>query len=310
MRDVQRRLTALAYDLADDTPGVYGPATIAAVRELQRRRGLREDGLCGVHTWSSLVEAGYRLGDRLLYLHQPMLRGDDVAALQRDLGALGFDAGRVDGIFGPTTSAALGSFQRNAGITTDGIGGPDTIAALRRFVRGDSATTVAKVREVETMRERRGVTGRRLAVGETGGLASLADGVGRALGDAGAVVAVLHHPDESVQASEANGFAAEAFLGLALSDTPASRVAYYSADGYVSFGGQRLANLVVEELAAVGASPPALPAGMRLAVLRETRMPAVLCELGAPASVVALSGELVAALCRACERWGIEPVDT
>ena len=36
-----------------------------------------------------------------------MLRGDDVAELQRRLNALGFDAGREDGILGPETEAAL-----------------------------------------------------------------------------------------------------------------------------------------------------------------------------------------------------------
>jgi N-acetylmuramoyl-L-alanine amidase len=309
VRDVQRRLAALGYNTAPDTPGEYGSATAGAVLEFQQRRGLREDGICGRQTWSSLVEAGYQLGDRLLYLHQPMLRGDDVATLQREMGALGFDAGRVDGIFGPLTAAALTSFQRNAGLTTDGICGPDTVNELRRVARGDGGTTVAHVREAETMRVRRGVTGRRLAIGETGGLAGLADAVGRGLSDAGAEVAVLHDPDESVQAAAANGFEAEAFLGLALVEGPSVHAAYYAHETFVSFGGQRLAELVVEELAGVGLALASPPTGMRLPVLRETRMPAVLCELGPPAAVVELSGALVARLVRACDRWGREPVD-
>ena len=52
-----------------------------------------------------------------------MLRGDDVAELQQRLSAFGFDTGRVDGIFGDMTSAALGEFQRNAGVPVDGIAG-------------------------------------------------------------------------------------------------------------------------------------------------------------------------------------------
>jgi N-acetylmuramoyl-L-alanine amidase len=309
VRDVQRRLAALGHDTSPDTPGVYGGGSAAAVLAFQQRRGLREDGLCGPQTWSSLVEAGYHLGDRLLYLHQPMLRGDDVGELQRDLGALGFDAGRVDAIFGPNTATALTSFQRNAGITTDGICGPDTIAALRRVVRVGSDTTVAHVREAETMRARRGVTGRRIAIGETGGLAALADTLGRALTDAGAVVVVLHHPDESVHAADANAFEAEAYLGLKVIETQAPMVAYYATDRFVSFGGQHLAKLVVEELAALPALDAAPPVGMRLPVLRETRMPAVLCEVGPPRAVVERSGELVQALRRACNRWGSEPAD-
>ena len=36
-------------------------------------------------------------------LTAPNLRGEDVAELQRILARLGFDCGRVDGIFGPDT---------------------------------------------------------------------------------------------------------------------------------------------------------------------------------------------------------------
>ena len=47
--------------------------------------GLRVDGVCGPQTWNTLVEAGFRLGDRFLYRRTPMLRGDDVAELQQRL---------------------------------------------------------------------------------------------------------------------------------------------------------------------------------------------------------------------------------
>jgi N-acetylmuramoyl-L-alanine amidase len=71
---------------------VFGPTTEAALREFQSKRGLRTDGVCGQQTWAAIVEAGWHPGDRLLYYATPMLRGDDVAALQRRLGQLGFDA--------------------------------------------------------------------------------------------------------------------------------------------------------------------------------------------------------------------------
>ncbi|MDP9441425.1 MAG: peptidoglycan-binding protein, partial [Actinomycetota bacterium] len=127
---MQRRLVALGLDLGDDTPGTYGTGTVAAVLAFQERRGIRVDGVCGPQTWSALVEAGYRLGDRPLYLTHPMLRGDDVAELQRRLGSLGFDGGRVDGILGARTERALADFQRNAGLVSDAVCGPATLAAL------------------------------------------------------------------------------------------------------------------------------------------------------------------------------------
>ena len=89
---------------------------------------------------------------------------------------------------------------------------------------------MAAVREAQQLLDApRQLEGRRIGVGETGGLAALADAVGRALTEAGAVVAVLHHPDESVQAGEANAFEAEVFLSLAVRSEPACAVAFFAA---------------------------------------------------------------------------------
>jgi N-acetylmuramoyl-L-alanine amidase len=311
VRDVQRRLTRLGLDLGRDPAALYGDGTEQAVRLFQEQRGLRVDGICGPQTWGALVEAGYRLSDRLLYLRAPMLRGDDVSELQEDLGALGFDAGRVDGIFGPRTVAALEEFQRNAGLTVDGICGPDSVATLRRVVRpAGSSPPVASVRETQRLLDApRELHGRRVGIGETGGLAALADAVGRALVEAGAVVAVLHHPDESVQAGEANAFNAEVFLSLALCADAHCSTAYFAARAFESIGGRQLAELVLDEVGGDVFPPAAAATGMQLPILRETRMAAVVCEVGPPALVVEHTAELAERLTRALVRWALGPVN-
>lgn len=310
VRDVQRRLAAYGYDVPAEEAGAYGTATEAAIRLFQASRGLRIDGIVGQQTWSSLVEAGYDLGDRFLYLRQPMLRGDDVADLQARLGALGFDAGRVDGIFGARTSQALLDFQRNAGLTSDGICGTDTVSALHRLgARGMQPTTVAKLREEERLLDApRNLLGRRIAVGETGGLAGLVDTLARMLLDQGAIVAALHHPDGSVQAEEANDFKAEAFLGVAVLDTATCVTSYFATDRFESVGGRNLAELASTEVCAVMGTADGTVTGMRLPLLRETRMPAVVCEVGPPAAVVERGAALVAALERAISAWVEDPL--
>jgi N-acetylmuramoyl-L-alanine amidase len=112
---------------------VFGDGTRAAVEAFQHLRGLRVDGICGPQTWNTLVEASFRLGDRFLFRRTPMQRGDDVADLQLRLSTLGFDTGRVDGIFGDLTSRALAEFQRNAGLPVDGILGGATLGELMRL---------------------------------------------------------------------------------------------------------------------------------------------------------------------------------
>ena len=105
-------------------------ATEGAVRAFQTARGLRCDGRCDEETWKRSVEASWHLGDRLLFLTSPNLRGDDVADLQTRLGRIGFDCGRVDGILGPSTARALEEFQSNCGNTADGVCGPETVRTL------------------------------------------------------------------------------------------------------------------------------------------------------------------------------------
>jgi peptidoglycan hydrolase-like protein with peptidoglycan-binding domain len=160
VEDVQRRLLALGYDLGPTgVDGVFLGATEEAVRTFQRTRGLDEDGVIGEQTWSSLVDAGFTLGDRMLYLRLPHLHGHDVAVLQGALNVLGFACGREDGIFGAFTERAVREFQRNAGLVSDGIVGSETVRVLsnlRHVWEGKEAgahsqATLAPARAVEVL---------------------------------------------------------------------------------------------------------------------------------------------------------------
>jgi N-acetylmuramoyl-L-alanine amidase len=311
VRDLQQRLAAGGELVLGDLRGRFGSHTQAAVTAFQRRRGLPASGVCDPSTWMALVEAGHRPGDRLLYLHSPMLRGDDVAHLQRSLGALGFDAGRVDGIFGPQTERALVDFQHNAGLTPDGRCGPGVLTSLERL--GDRAghrTNVAGVRERELLRSQPAMlAGRRVVLGESGGLDVLVNAIDRVLQDAGAVVALLHHPHHSVQAVEANDFKADVYLGFSLVDGPACEAAFYSTTGWESPGGQRLASLLVDSWSTVDELDIEPARGRWLPILRETRMPAVACGLGPPSTVVTQTAALAAATSGALAAWVETPVD-
>jgi N-acetylmuramoyl-L-alanine amidase len=311
VRDVQRRLVALGYgvDAVDD--GSFGPLTEEAVRGFQQSRGLRVDGIVGPDTWTALVEAGYRLGDRFLYHRTPMQRGDDVVELQSNLGALGFDAGRVDGICGPDTARALREFQRNSGLTPDAICGPDTVSALRRLAgRRAGPTSVAQAREVLAQRDApRQLADRRVVLGAPGSLDALADRLQQLLADEGAVVSVLHSADGSAQAREANDLGAELYVGLRLVTEQTCRVSFYATSGFESVGGRRLAEISAKELGTV-LDCEGEAAGMRLPVLRETKMPAVVCALGPVDEVVIRAQEVAASLCGSIATWVEHRLDT
>ena len=105
------------------------------MRAFQQARGLSVSGEIDSPTEKALEEARWKLGDRTLKLQEPNMHGDDVATLQSRLIDMGFNCGRVDGIFGPTTEKAVLDFQRSVGTTQDGICGPGTIISLMRLMR-------------------------------------------------------------------------------------------------------------------------------------------------------------------------------
>jgi N-acetylmuramoyl-L-alanine amidase len=313
VRDLQWRLGALGYGHAPDDPGTFGAATTAAVRAFQQDRGLQVDGKVGRHTWDSLVESGFALGDRLLYFRQPMVRGDDVAELQRRLNSLGFDARRIDGIFGPDTHRALVDFQRSSGLVADGVSGPSTVTALDR-VAPLADGSVAGARDRDELRHRpRGLDGRRVFVATPPGFSVVGDAVVRGLGAAHAL-AVLDSSgdDESLLARAANAFSAD--LCVCVRNTvDAPHCLYFETPGFRSEAGLVAATAICDAIGPV-LGLDLVVAGRAYPVLRETTMAAVVCELvpdgdaTAFASVVRRSGDLGRAVVEGVRR-AFEPTE-
>jgi N-acetylmuramoyl-L-alanine amidase len=296
--DVQRRLRALKLSVEDEA-GYFGESTKRALREFQQERGIIVDGIVGPHTWDELVEASWRLGDRALYLRVPVIRGDDVLTLQSRLNALGFDAGREDGIFGRSTDSGVRAFQREYGVSEDGIFGPASHAALLGL-RVDRPGTASRLRE-ELRRGEGGVADALIVIdpghgggelGDTGpdGLVEadvcwdLATRLAERLAGAGAKVRFsrteVECPDASERARRANAEGADLFISLHLN-------AHESGGGEGSttfyFGGSRageaLADRLQTELVKLDLKDCRSHA-RSYPVLRETRMPAVLVEPG------------------------------
>jgi N-acetylmuramoyl-L-alanine amidase len=309
VRDLQERLTRCGYAVTFD--GIFGIETLSAVREFQTQRRLRLDGICGPETWGALIESSFTLGDRLLYSRAAMLRGDDVIDLQGRLNALGFDAGREDGILGPETETALRQFQREYGLEPDGVCGPATITALLR-VGSLAGGSVASVRERETLRRHtRQLRERRVFLIVDLGLAALGADVARRLRTEGAIVAYDSSGDEhAVLAAQANAFGADVCIAIGTGTEPGSRCAYFANQAFRSEGGWCLARGVTESLRSVLPRVDE-PIGRTYRLLRETRMAAVMCELYSRdeptgASLLTSSGPELARALAAGVRKGIE----
>lgn len=305
---MQRRLGRIGIaHLAVD--GLFDRVTERAVRQFQRVRGLPADGVVTGETWRVLVEAGYALGDRLLLRTRVPLRGDDVVDLQLRLNQLGFDAGNEDGIFGRATQAAVEDFQRNTGLAVDGRVGPETVRQLRRL-RRDHQHIGAGVRARQRERLRKWIgqslTSRRLlvdpahgpqdpgAIGPDGAIEAdvtwaIASQLAARLNATGASAFLSRGPHTSPSGSErarlANELDVDAVVSVSTNSlaNPSARGAatyYFGTQQFVSESGLRLATALLDELVAHEWVPDCRIHAMTWAILRETRMPAVVVEPG------------------------------
>lgn len=111
-----------SYNLSVD--GIFGNATLSAVRDFQNSNSLTVDGLVGNNTWKTLLSLP----------PYPLLRQGDSGAyvklLQQLLESKLIAVNGIDGIFGSKTLAAVRLFQQEKGLDVDGLVGNNTWSAL------------------------------------------------------------------------------------------------------------------------------------------------------------------------------------
>lgn len=135
VEDIQERLSELGYaiDATERTASSFGSSTANSVARFRLDHGLPMGTSIDTATWSALVDEGYRLGDRTLYLRLPNFHGRDVRQLQERLNILGFSCGTVDGCYGVHTEAAVRLFQESVGLLGDGMAFQETYDAIERL---------------------------------------------------------------------------------------------------------------------------------------------------------------------------------
>ena len=284
VRDIQDRLGALGFDPGPDKRASFGEGTRDAVAGFQKARGLDVDGIVGPDTWRALYEAGYRLGDRILFMRRPMIRGEDIAELQSRLNSLGFDAGKVDGIFGPETEAAVLDFQHNRHLAEDGRVGPQVVTEVHLVTRGEMREGREAIREREWLRLLpETMAGARIFLDadcrdpdETHDAWDAASAAALAIQDAGGVPMMSRSSDitlpERLRARRANRVGSDLIVAFRLNRDGDDSVYYFESEHSVSHAGQQLARSLAHTLGA-------MVEGRASTMLKETRAPAAVVAL-------------------------------
>ena len=270
----------------------------SAVRAFQQERGLRVTGEIDVGTHAAIEEARWKLGDRSLKVDSPLMRGDDVAALQSRLIDMGFNPGRVDGIFGPTTESAVKEFQKSVGVKIDGICGPGTVMSLMRLMRNVTGGAPTQLRD-QAVREKRGpALADKVIVLDPSSRDDIADIVydiaqkieGRLIALGVSVFlsrSSQSTPSESERIALANSTDADLVISLSVDKYPNDKAEgistyFYGSElhGIHSIVGERFATIVQRELVARTDLLNARTHSKTWDLLRLTKAPTVRLELG------------------------------
>jgi N-acetylmuramoyl-L-alanine amidase len=266
------------------------------IRSFQQARGLSVTGLVDEVTARALEEARWKLGDRSLNLQEPpLMHGDDVAALQSRLTEMGFDCGRVDGIYGPRTELAVKDFQKSVGATVDGKCGPATIIALIRLTKIVSGGAPSILRESANQKNRGPALANKTIVLNPDGDDPLVYDVavrteGRLLALGASVFLTRgekNNPSESERIAFTNNSNADLMISLhedSYKNENAHGAATYfygsEAHGVHSIVGERFASLVQREICARTDFANCRTHAMTWDLLRLTKAPAVRIDLG------------------------------
>jgi spermidine/putrescine-binding protein len=147
--ETAQRLLARMGLLRETPTGTLTPATLEAMRQFSAQHGLAPssqvtDALLNsirrviwqTQNWSS---GNYRGREKLV-------DAQGLREAQILLNKLGFDAGPLDGTFGPQTQVATEAFQESQNVTVDGLITATVLMNLRRAVNGVGAAAKGTVR--------------------------------------------------------------------------------------------------------------------------------------------------------------------
>ena len=269
------------------------------IRSFQQERGLHVTGELNESTERALEESRWKLGDRSLYLQNTQaMRGDDIASLQSRLTEMGFNCGRVDGIFGELTEGAVKEFQKSVGAKVDGKCGPATIIALLRLTKIVSGGAPAALRESATQKNRGPALANKVIVLDPASenheseivydIARRIEGRLLALGASVFLTrGTQNNPSESERISFTNQNNADLLISLHVDSyrNPAARgvaTFFYGSDqhGVHSIVGERFASLVQREICARTDFLNCRTHAKTWDSLRLTKAPAVRVDLG------------------------------
>jgi predicted chitinase/peptidoglycan hydrolase-like protein with peptidoglycan-binding domain len=137
VKNVQAHLAAAGFSPKHGT-GTFDERTEGALKAFQRRAGLEATGRVDATTWKALKKS-LILSKRPAAPAQALWeRSAAVKRTEKLLKQLGFNPGRIDGLFDTRTRKAVKAFEKREHLKVDGVVGTNELAKMKKLTKGVS----------------------------------------------------------------------------------------------------------------------------------------------------------------------------
>ncbi len=142
--NVQKHLVAAGFS-PKRTTGVFDERTAGALKAFQAKSGLKATGTVDAKTWKALQKSFILTKSSASPAQKLYERSGAVKASEALLKKLGFNPGKVDGLFDKSTLKAVRAFERTQGMKVDGAIGTNQLAKMKQLSKG---VTLSQLRSI------------------------------------------------------------------------------------------------------------------------------------------------------------------
>ena len=152
--DVQKHLKAAGFD-PQHLGGVFDERTTGALKAFQRHAGLPADGRVNPKTWRALQKTIIYSKSAASPAQKLNERSSAVKASEKLLKTLGFNPGKIDGLFTKQTAKAVRAFERQQHLKVDGTISTGELALMKKLTKGISLSQLHHIMPALSMRKAR-----------------------------------------------------------------------------------------------------------------------------------------------------------
>ena len=144
VKNVQQHLSAAGFS-PKHANGAFDERTEGALKAFQRRSGLEASGRVDAKTWAALKKRVLLTSSKASPAQRLWEKSGAVKASEKLLKKLGFNPGKVDGLFDRKTASAVKAFEKRQGLTRDGVISAGELKKMKALTKGVTLSQLHRI---------------------------------------------------------------------------------------------------------------------------------------------------------------------